>query len=122
MYADISKPPPPLAQPQLKNVSQGLNILPPLTRCKEAGPGIIILVPDGSPSVKIEQGVPSLTLKWAEEGYTVAEVQPSYFEAEELSPLKRVIEALKDCAECSSADKVGIIGESLETPIPRRLG
>lgn len=122
MYADISKPPPPLAQPQLKDISQGLNILPPLTRCKEAGPGVIILVPDGSPSVQIEKGVPSLSLKWAEEGYAVAEVQASYFEGEDSSSLKRAIDALKDCAECSSADRVGLVGESIGVPTVQRLG
>lgn len=112
MYADISKPPPALPQPNLQNISAGLSVLPPLTRCKQAGPGVIILVPDGTPSVQIEKGVPSLSLKWAEEGYAVAEVQASYFGGEDGSSLKRAVDALKDCAECSSADRVGLIGRS----------
>lgn len=119
MYADISKPPPPLPQPQLKNVSRGLSVLPPLTRCKKAGPGIIILVPDGSPSVQIEKGVPSLSLKWAEEGYAVAEVQASYFGGEDGLSLKRAIDALKKCNDCSSTEKVGLVGEFLSTRCPK---
>lgn len=78
---------------------------------------MIILVPDGSPSVQIEKGVPSLSLKWAEEGYTVAEVQASYFGGEDSSSLKRAIDALKDCAECSSTDRIGLVGESSGIPI-----
>ena len=112
MYDDISKPPKPLPQPDLRNIAPGLNILPPLTRSGQAGPGVIILVPNGTPSVKIEQGVPSLALKWAEEGYAVAEIQSSCFTAEEASPLKQAIEALEKCTECSSTEKVGLIGES----------
>jgi carboxymethylenebutenolidase len=116
MYADVSKPPPPLPQPQLQNVSSGLRLLPPLTRSQQAGPGVIILVPDGLPSVQIEKGVPSSSLKWAEEGYAVAEVQASYFEEEGQSSLKRAVDALKDCAECSSTERIGLIGMFSEFP------
>lgn len=115
MYADISKPPAPLPQPDLQNICPGLNLLPPLTRRQQAGPGIIIVVPDGSPSVQIEKGVPSLSLKWAEEGYAVAEVQSSSFADESsASPLKQAIDVLKDCAQCSSTEKVGLVGRPFD--------
>lgn len=112
MYADISKPPPALPQPQLQDVSPGLRLMTPLLRKQQAGPGVIILVPEGTPGVKIEEGVPSLSQKWAEEGYVVAEVQPSYFEQDGQSSLKQAVDALKNCDQCSSADKVGLIGMS----------
>lgn len=112
MFADISQPPPALPQPELQDVSPGLKLLPPLLRKQQAGPGMIILVPDGTSSVRIEEGVPSLSQKWAEEGYVVAEVQSSYFEQEGQSSLKQAVDALKNCAQCSSVDRVGLVGKS----------
>lgn len=110
MYADVSKPPAPLPQPDLQDVRPGLKLLPPLLRKSRAGPGIIILVPNDTPSTQIKEGVPSLALKWAEEGYTVVEIQDSFFESEDLSPLKAAIGALEKCSDCASTDKVGLVG------------
>lgn len=110
MYADISQPPAPLPQPSPQDVRPGLKLLPPLLRKAQPGPGVIILVPNDSSSTQIKEGVPSLALKWAEEGYTVAEIQDSFFEGQDVSPLKAAIDALEKCPDCSSTDKVGLVG------------
>jgi len=106
---------------KLLQIRPGLNLLLPLTRSQRTGPGIIILIPHGTPSVKFEKGVPSLSLKWAEEGYTVAEIQASCFEDRSASPLKEAINALDQCAERSSVDKVGIVARLLGFHIHRKL-
>lgn len=111
MYADINKPPAPLPQPNVQKIAPGLNLLTPLLRKHRAGPGIILLVPNNSPSTQIKEGVPSLALKWAEEGFTVVEIQDSSFESEETFPLKTAIDSLEKCEDCASTEKVGLVGE-----------
>lgn len=113
MYIDISKPPPPLPQPALLQLTDGLSLLPPLSR-RGHGPGILVLVPDNanaSTTTTIENGVPSPAMKWAEEGYAVVEVQESVIAtvgAEEV--LKKAIEALKACERCDQKERVGLVG------------
>lgn len=66
-YSDISKPAPPLPTTNLKSIGSGVSLLAPLSR-RGHGPGIILLVPDHEDQLTISQGVPSLLVKWAEEG------------------------------------------------------
>ena len=111
MYADISKPPPPLPQPHLQEIQPGLSLLAPLTRCGQGGPGIIILVPDATTGLKIEKGVPSPVVKWTEEGFAVAELQASAF-AGDTGSLKQAVESLKQYKSCEPKEKIGLVGRS----------
>jgi carboxymethylenebutenolidase len=61
---------------QPERINDNATLVKPLTR-RGYGPGMIILVPDDqreSP-IEIENGIPSLRMKWAEEGYCVVEVR-----------------------------------------------
>ena len=108
MYADISQPPPPLPRPQLSEVRSGISILAPLSR-RGHGPGLIILVPNSTPQLTIIEGVPSPIFKWAEEGYTVVEIQASALTAgaDAISP---ALDALKSHKKCDSHRAVGLVG------------
>lgn len=110
MYADIHKPPPPLPQPKPQELGPGLRLLPPLSRLGR-GPGLLLLVADSTSSLTIDNGVPGLLIKWAEEGFAVVEIQAKAI-AEHDDVFKRAIEGLKQCAECDFNGKVGIVGES----------
>ena len=110
MYGDISKPPQPLPQPRLHEIQPGLCLLPPLTRSGQGGPGIIVIVSDGTPSLRIEKGVPSPLLKWAEEGYAVAEVK-AFTLAGNAEVLKQAVEALNQCKECETKEKMGLVSK-----------
>ncbi|KAF4968675.1 hypothetical protein FSARC_3961 [Fusarium sarcochroum] len=107
MYADISQPPPPLPKPRLDEVQSGISILAPLSR-RGHGPGLIILVPDSTPQLTITEGVPSLILKWAEEGYTVVEIQASALTAG-ADAVASALDALKSHDRCDSHHAVGLI-------------
>lgn len=110
MYADISQPPKPLPQADLRQVQDGIALLPPLSR-RGHGPGLIILVPDhdADEQLAITNGVPSPLIKWAEEGFAVAEIQASALAGNGES-LKASIRALKDCEKCDGVDKIGLVG------------
>lgn len=108
MYADITQPPPPLPEPQLSDVRPGISILAPLSR-RGHGPGLIILVPDFTPQLKIIEGVPSQILKWAEEGYTVVEIQASALAAG-VDAIASALDALQSHEKCDSHRAVGLIG------------
>ncbi|RMZ77467.1 hypothetical protein DV738_g4374, partial [Chaetothyriales sp. CBS 135597] len=56
----------------------------------------------------IVNGVPSLLIKWAEEGYSVVEIQADGLDQPE-SSLKRAIEALKQLEECDLKDKFALV-------------
>jgi carboxymethylenebutenolidase len=101
-YNDITKPPPPL----------------PTTQSTEIKPGLIVLVPDTEQSLAIVDGVSSQTIKWAEEGYAVVEVQRHalIMGAEEV--VTSAIQALEICEKCDTTDKVGLIGNIQIQPLP----
>ena len=109
MYADISKPPPPLPQPKPQELGTGLRLLPPLSRLGR-GPGLLVLVRDPTTSLKISNGVPGPVIKWAEEGFAVVEVQAKAM-AEDDNVFQRAIEGLKQCPECDYNGTVGLVGE-----------
>lgn len=108
MFQDITKPPPPLPQVELKQLDAGVSVLSPLIR-RGTGPPLIILAADNEDSTKIVEGVPSHLIKWAEEGYTVAEIQRQALEKDAAGTLKRSIEALRANPKCEPKDKIGLV-------------
>lgn len=114
MYADISKPPAPLPQSELKTVGSGVSILSPLSR-RGVGPGLILLVPSVDNALAIEEGVPALPLKWAEEGYTVIAIQPTAFKIGARETLELAIQTFRKSDKCDPKDVVGLVGE-LQSP------
>lgn len=113
MFQDITKPPPPLPAVELKHLDAGVSVLSPLVR-RGTGPPLIILAADNDDSTNIVEGVPSLLIKWAEEGYTVAEVQRQALEKDAVGTLRRAIEALRANPKCEPKDKIGLVGELLD--------
>ncbi|KAF9878296.1 lea domain protein [Colletotrichum karsti] len=107
-YADISKPPAPLPQTQLDTVSDGVSLLLPLSR-RGVGPGLVILVPSIEKALAIEDGVPSLPIKWAEEGYIVVAIEQKALEKDAKSTLSLATKALRDCNKCEPKDVIGLI-------------
>ncbi|KAF5007137.1 hypothetical protein FDECE_6523 [Fusarium decemcellulare] len=113
MYADISKPPAPLPTPQLKAVRPGISLLPPLSR-RGHGPGLIVLTRTSDDLLKIEEGVPSALIKWAEEGYAVVQVDSSVLEgAQSQDVLSEAVAALNKCDKCDKG-KIGLVAYSAD--------
>ncbi|KAJ4395877.1 hypothetical protein N0V93_000091 [Gnomoniopsis smithogilvyi] len=108
MYNDITKPAPPLPSPQLTEVKPGVALLPPLSR-RGTGPGIIILTCDYEDSLAIKDGVPSPMIKWAEEGYTVVEIQSRALSGATEDVLSLALHTLTTCEKCEPKDKVGLV-------------
>jgi hypothetical protein len=111
MFADITQPPEPLPTPQLKAVRPGVSLLPPLSR-RGRGPGLVVLTPTSEDPLKIEDGVPSVLIKWAEEGYTVVQIDASAFEDGNSVDILR--EALGTIHQCDKYDegKIGLVGKT----------
>ncbi|KAL4946415.1 hypothetical protein BDV06DRAFT_234019 [Aspergillus oleicola] len=97
----------PLPVPDAHEIEPGVSILPPLSR-KGHGPGMILLVPNCAPGpLAIDNGVPSPALKWAEEGYTVAEIRESAFEHG--FALEKALEALSAHEKCLAEGGIGLV-------------
>ncbi|KAH7392531.1 hypothetical protein BKA66DRAFT_439256 [Pyrenochaeta sp. MPI-SDFR-AT-0127] len=109
MFADITKPPPPMPIEEFRELDRGVSLLSPLTR-RGHGPGIILLVPNTESSTRIIDGVPSHLVKWAEEGYTVVEIQQQALEGDAADVLKRSMNALIENPKCDPKDRFGVIG------------
>ncbi|KAK6388266.1 hypothetical protein LTR95_019737, partial [Oleoguttula sp. CCFEE 5521] len=96
---------------RIEVVTHGVSVVHPLSR-KGTGPGIILLVSESGinagSQLRIEHGVPSATMKWAEEGYCVAEVVPEAWSAQD-DPLKEAVDALKQAINCDPADRIGLV-------------
>lgn len=120
-FAYGSGPPKPVPPQQPEEIAQGITLLRPLSR-KGHGPGLIILAPPSPPaqdnnnpttsSKEIQNGIPSLRMKWAEEGYCVAQIQPhasSSSSSSSCSVLQIAVQALQACAECEPKEKMGIV-------------
>ncbi|KAJ5113995.1 NTF2-like protein [Penicillium angulare] len=104
-------PVPPLPTPCLSQPSPAVSLLLPLSR-RGVGPGLIILVPHGvSPAtnLQIKDGVPSLMMKWTEEGYTVALVTQSALENDGALVLEQAVDALTSSERCEPKDRIGVI-------------
>ena len=88
----------------------GISILPPLTR-RGHGPGLILLVPDADEQMKIAEGVPSHLVKWAEEGYTVVEIQiQAIKDGGATNALSIALKALWSDERCQPEERIGIVG------------
>lgn len=113
MYVDISKPPPPLPEPRRTEISTGVSLLQPLSR-RGTGPGIVLVVPDStSDNLTIKDGVPSPLIKWAEESYTVVEIQERALKAAGVNlpdVLQKAVKAIVDEGNCVPKQKVGVLG------------
>lgn len=117
MFNDITKPPPPLPATQSTEIEPGLSIVLPLSR-RGHGPGLIVLVPDTEQSLAIVDGVPSQLIKWAEEGYTVVEIQRRALMAGAREALTKATQVLENCEKCDPKDKVGLIGTHIRIQSP----
>ncbi|KAF5714330.1 carboxymethylenebutenolidase [Fusarium mundagurra] len=101
--------PPVLPATRLRNPTASLTILEPLSR-RGFGPGLIILVSETgratSDTLRIDGCVPSPLMKWAEEGYTVAEIT----EAGLANPGEAVSQALKELDAMKSTEPKNVVG------------
>jgi carboxymethylenebutenolidase len=71
---------------------------------------MIIVVPDSTQSnLSIIDGVPSPLIKWAEESYTVVEIQESALSSD---ILQRAIRAIFESESCVPKEKVSLVGKS----------
>ncbi|KAH8169368.1 LEA domain protein [Sarocladium implicatum] len=116
MYADISKPPPPLPSPSLQQLSGGLTLLPPLSR-RGTGPGLIILTPPDSTdkSCTITERSPSPLAKWAEESYSVVQIPEESLTSGEVTisqALLVAVQGLEQSGTTAGAEKIGLIAYS----------
>ncbi|KAK1522246.1 carboxymethylenebutenolidase [Colletotrichum costaricense] len=110
MYADISKPPAPLPKAEPQCISEGVTLLPPLSR-RGYGKGLIILQHDSTQHLDIVEGVPSALIKWAEEGFVVVEIQAKALTNPSLATdvLQTALKALKDCSKLEKDSRFGVV-------------
>ncbi|KAG5794385.1 hypothetical protein H9Q69_006584 [Fusarium xylarioides] len=101
--------PPVLPATRLRSPTANLTILEPLSR-RGFGPGLIILDPETgkatSDTLRIEGCVPSPLMKWAEEGYTVAEIT----EAGLANPGEALSQVLKELEATKSTEPKNVVG------------
>lgn len=109
IYADISKPPADLPQAHIQTISDGVSLLLPLSR-RGVGPGLILLVSSIDKALSIEEGVPSVPLKWAEEGYTVVAVEHKALGLNARKILGVAEKTLDECEKCHPKDVIGLAG------------
>ncbi|KAH6873931.1 hypothetical protein B0T10DRAFT_449624 [Thelonectria olida] len=109
MYAPSSDPPANLPQVQLSHIQPGVSLLAPLSR-RGHGPAVILLTADSSADdiASIRNGVPAPSVKWAEEGFAVVEIQSSAI-SEDANVLKTAVTALSKFEKCTGADKIGLV-------------
>lgn len=110
MFQDITKPPPPLPTVELLQLEEGVKILSPLVR-RVTGPPLVVLAPNNDDAEKIVEGVPSHLIKWAEEGFTVAEIQQCALGQDAVGTLERSIQALRANPKCEPKEKIGVVGQ-----------
>lgn len=104
----------PLPATKIHRAAPGVNLLEPLSR-KGTGPGIILVVHEtglvSDTEARIENGVPSPIMKWAEEGYAVVELLPEVWADASSLPIHLAIAALLRCETCddSISGRFGIV-------------
>ena len=108
-YADISQPAKPLPTADVETIDSNLGLQSPLTRRGGPGPGLILIVPEAAKGAVTHDGVPSPLLKWAEEGYCVAEVTADNHVDKTMSD---ALEVLEQSTHCEPKDRVGLVGKS----------
>ncbi|RAK71443.1 LEA domain protein [Aspergillus fijiensis CBS 313.89] len=104
---DISKPLASLPSINLTRLGPGISFLLPLSR-RGHGPGLILLVPNTDHSLDIIDGVPSPLIKWAEEGYSVVEVQEQALAGGGHDAFTIALDALVASKDCDNG-KIGLI-------------
>ncbi|KAE8307789.1 hypothetical protein BDV41DRAFT_584080 [Aspergillus transmontanensis] len=83
--------------------------VPDLQEHAQGGPGMIVLASGRDlGGVRLEDGVPSPFLKWAEEGYTVVAVCLGALEDGQ-DGISLALEALSHCKACHPRGKVGLV-------------
>ncbi|EME45788.1 hypothetical protein DOTSEDRAFT_151055 [Dothistroma septosporum NZE10] len=105
-FAYGSGPPQPVPPMKPEHIADGVTLIRPLSR-KGVGPGMIVLSPneESATPIEIQDGIPSLRMKWAEEGYCVVEIRPQASS----SALKTAVQRLTQCHECEPKEKMGLI-------------
>ena len=102
----------PLPPTKIHRIATGINLLEPLSR-KGIGPGVVVLVHETGLSddyeARIEDGVPSGIMKWAEEGYAVVELLRAAWEDGDRQPMREAIDALQNRGTCEPKNSVGVI-------------
>ncbi|PYH80561.1 LEA domain protein [Aspergillus uvarum CBS 121591] len=117
---DISKPPAPLPSINLTRLGPGFSFLLLLSR-RGQGPGLILLVPNTDHSLDIIDGVPSPLIKWAEEGYSVVELQEQALAGVSGHDAFTIaLDALAASKDCDNG-KIGLIGMSISPSAGARL-
>lgn len=102
----------------LKKITPGITLLEPLSR-RGQGPGLVILVQesglvDDASITRIEHGIPSPLMKWAEESYTVVEITQLALKHEP-SALKLALAELVECHTTVPKRAVGIICTKIQS-------
>lgn len=109
-FAYGSGPPQPVAPMKPEKLADGVTLVRPLSR-KGSGPGLILLTASPEFDFEIQDGIPSLRMKWAEEGYVVVEIGRQASS----SALKLAVMKLDECQECEPKEKIGLVCGSLCT-------
>jgi len=96
---------------QIEHLALGILLRPPLLRRKDRGPPLI-LVTVASPSHTTTSDFLLPPQKWAEEGFTVIEIQTEVFKsAKDAERAFAVAErAFEESASCEGS-KIGLVGE-----------
>ncbi|PLB44945.1 LEA domain protein [Aspergillus steynii IBT 23096] len=88
-------------------LESGVFLFPPLSH-KGKGPGMIIIVPDNPLNQLVQiNGIPSPSLKWAKEGYTVLEIQESAIDRGYV--LDQAIATFAQHDRCTPHDLIGLV-------------
>lgn len=100
----------------LQVIGQGITLLQPLSR-RGFGPGIVVLVPESGTSsdsvLRIDEGVPSPLMKWAEEGYVVVEITEAGLAASS-DALAVALRELERNDATVPKNVVGLVGEDID--------
>ncbi|SPO05421.1 related to dienelactone hydrolase and related enzymes [Cephalotrichum gorgonifer] len=106
-----------LPDTRLEQVAQGITLAHPLSR-RGYGPGFLVVVPTtgttSSDALRIERGIPSPLMKWAEESFVVVEITEAALDAV-ADPIGVALAALAACASTKPEDSgVGLIAYAPE--------
>ncbi|RMZ41821.1 LEA domain protein [Aspergillus flavus] len=108
-----------LPVPDLQEHAPGVFLLSPLSR-KGEGLGMIVLTSGRDlGGVRLEDGVPSPFLKWAEEGYTVVAVCLGALEDGQ-EGISLALEALSHCEACHPRGKIGLAWAEVSAAVNAR--
>ncbi|KAL2853793.1 hypothetical protein BJY01DRAFT_57432 [Aspergillus pseudoustus] len=103
----------PLPKPNWIKLAEGLSLLQPLSRLG-TGPGMIILTPDypTDTHLKIEYGVPSPLIKWAEESYTTVQIEDSTLDNNAQDAFHKAVDAINGSKACEPKNCIGLVAYS----------